>query len=521
MEKEKEVIKKKTNSKKITKEEKEKMLEETTGLTKEELDELKTEVENHSKKKNNKKVTKKETKKEKSPKKVTKKTEVKEEPKKAEVKDEPKKVEEKKVVTKKANKADDEDDIYLTQSFAPMIKKNNTRRLIAKILITVGIIGIIFYLGFIAYKKVYSLYLSKQPEAVFERTLNKLEDDLEKYYLSDELLDNFKLNVTLDTNYSKYKDYSGNYVFNYVNKGNNSYLAYQVDADHKLNLFNINDNQYLNFSTFKDYINISDDLDILKINKYLVGSYNISYYIKKNVSVIKDLIHEENLSKENTNIKIGNENVEVVKYTYELDKNEYEGVLKEYKKQVRDENVIELINDYIDLYDRDVESLKLNIYTDKELKSSFVGLDVEVNGFRKFYYYQNDDTYDVYYNYELVGTKDNMIIKNGEDKIGSIKFNTFEDDEIDLDYEVTYDDDEYEGTIKVLKEQNKVDVSFKAESGDKYFELDALIMKNNITIPDFVVSSINEYDEDKFNKEYDSFTKNIKNTELLEYIFDK
>jgi hypothetical protein len=27
--------------------------------------------------------------------------------------------------------------------------------------------------------------------------------------------------------------------------------------------------------------------------------------------------------------------------------------------------------------------------------------------------------------------------------------------------------------------------------------------------------------EDKFNKEYDSFTKNIKNTELLEYIFDK
>ena len=51
MEKEKEVIKKKTNSKKITKEEKEKMLEETTGLTKEELDELKTEVENHSKKK--------------------------------------------------------------------------------------------------------------------------------------------------------------------------------------------------------------------------------------------------------------------------------------------------------------------------------------------------------------------------------------------------------------------------------------------------------------------------------------
>ena len=235
-----------------------------------------------------------------NPKKVTKKTEVKEEPKK---------VEEKKVVTKKANKADDEDDIYLTQSFAPMIKKNNTRRLIAKILITIGIIGIVIYLGFIAYKKVYSLYLSKQPEAVFERTLNKLEDDLEKYYLSDELLDNFKLNVTLDTNYSKYKDYSGNYVFNYVNKGNNSYLAYQVDADHKLNLFNINDNQYLNFSTFKDYINISDDLDILKINKYLAGSYNISYYIKKNVSVIKDLIHEENLSKENTNIKIGNENV--------------------------------------------------------------------------------------------------------------------------------------------------------------------------------------------------------------------
>ena len=444
------------------------------------------------------------------------------------------KVEEKEdlVNTQEKKDNDKEEDIYLTTSFKPFKKRFRISKVFKIIIIILLVSAILFSLGFFVIKPLYNKYLQSKPHAIFNKTIDVVSSSLvsfindvvvedDKYYLDL----NYKLNSNIedlyyltDFNYgfrigidpSKkvydeliyIRDNDFDYGLNYIEKDDNIYVKYST-SDRILNLGKIEEdnNEYYN--------EIASLLD-----ESVVGKKNLIYYIEENTKIFKELLDVTDIVRENDELSINSRNIKVVRNTLNIDFTLALDLAKRYKELVlEDDKLLDIsasfndmtIQEYKDYLDNLVEEIdkdyqgSINIYTING--NEFVGIDIEENGFRNFYYYNYLDNFEFYFNatededclnggdcvidnqniLSLVGEKkDNYInvdvIYNNE-KIAVLEVKDFSKEKIDFAYEIIEEDSKINGNVLIYydSEDKTYNIDFGYKKDNSYINMNLYI----------------------------------------------
>lgn len=308
-----------------------------------------------------------------------------------------------------------DDDIYLTTAFKPLKKRFKISKLI-KILVTIIVmVALIFSVYYYFVKPVYNIYVNSKPDMIFNNTIDKVSEDFSSY---------------------------GKLIFNNRWDSNNDTDIYAYIKSKSSNIGDITDS-------------------------------NFTYTINKLRDITKDVIKEEKITSKSDTIEVRNEEIKVIRNTLELDSKTYNYVIDTYITKIFEDKVI--VDTLCNLLGKDSSTLRndildnkvssdnfktyVNIYTKKGVE--VVGFDIEEDGFRKFYWYQNKDgDFELYLN-DILGINDKVsiiAINNNDNKdlrvrlnsndIGSITINNLDKNKIDIDYNLKLDDTLYKGKIK-------------------------------------------------------------------------
>lgn len=425
-----------------------------------------------------------------------------------------------------------DDDIYLTTSFKPFKKRFKLRKVFKIMFEFMLVIVVLLSLYFLAFLPLYNKYLSSKPQAIFNNTVDSIGNGLVKL-IEDNVVDDdklyFDINFKINSNYDELY-YLSNYNYGYQIsvepklKTFNEYIYLNDgDSSYGINYFEKDSRAYLNYSTSENILDMgeldsdateeeryyNDILEMLKESK--TNKSDLIYYIEKNVDIIKRIYELADIAVSNDELEINGEIIKVKRNSWSFDNVSLEKALKMYEDFILDDEklldisaefngmTIDEYKEYLGNMENQIEEEHnecINIYTIKGNK--FVGLDEEENGFRLFYFYIYNGDFEMYLNFteneECLNGKDCVLdnqrvismnglnndsytevdIKYNNDKIGTLNVRDFTYDKINIEYDFSYDDNNFKGDLLVYKNENYVydiDLSYRCDA--KY--IDAII----------------------------------------------
>ena len=444
-------------------------------------------------------------------------------------KDEPKKEDDKVKIEQVSGKSD-LDDIYLTTSFKPLRKRFRVSKLLKKIITTVLIIAIFIGVGYFGVYPLLQKYVFNSPKRIFENSIDYVVDLVNKTIPTEDKdnkeIESFLYNYNLDfktnlegaeflNDYDYQLDIGSDFKQNTLlvdasmSKGNDKVGFQTYFKDKK---------SFVKFSTDDNYMLIDEDGEDIKSWEMgdIFNSFNqlstsdIKYYITGELKIMKSLLDDKYLSKDKDEITIDGKSVKVTRNTLKLDQETAIEIEKKfYEKLKEDKKLLEIyatLNDYTvseaedfidhidyeETYDEKYDAA-INIYTTKG--NEFAGIDYEENGFRLAYYYRNDYEFDLYLNltddevckegmdcnvddkmvFQINGeTKDKItevVIKYNNKKIATLNVREFKDDKIDFDYEINFQNVNFDGFVKIEKKDENINFDIKMNFSDYYFEM--------------------------------------------------
>lgn len=450
------------------------------------------------------------------------------------------------------------DDIYLTSSFKPFKKRFRLKKVFKVLFMLILLAIICISLTFFLILPIYNKFQASKPKAIFDTSLTYVGEQLDKVvdlaWLDLDVLDaevifdfdsnieglealtagSFGMKLVVDPDNKQYE----NSLF-VIDDKNNKY-GYSVIDDGK--------DLYYKFTSNDTYLKTKreeDTFDFDKVKEFLnneLSNKDYKYYIDAHIKILKEIITEDLLSSEKDEIEVDGKTISVTKNTLKLDKEKLKKLEKIYNEKVLDDNkLLEIeatlndttIDEVEKLYNEvsDYEDdylLVINIYTIKGNK--FVGFDIEEDGFRNAYYYENDGNFEAHLNLtedencligkdcnlenqmiiDFVGTKKDdytkvEILYNDED-VGSLKVRSFNFEKIDFTYKLIISDVVFEGviTLDINKENEEYDVGFSLELNDNYVDMNIkLNINTDSKFNGFSSNNIEKYSDTLFNKYYD------------------
>lgn len=336
-----------------------------------------------------------------------------------------KKLEKKASKNSKKKSSDDitEDDLFITQSFKPLRKRSKLLRLLKPILFFLifgcALFGLVY---FYVYPKLMQYFVT--PRYVFESAIDKVSSSVKEKIsgISDDV-NGFDLSIDINSNkYTVFNDY--NYSFSYINDDKDNLMAFNYYENEKnlgLNMYEINDSEYLNYSVNDEIYNVTNYENINTYYKYyqsindklnrITNKEDSLYLIDKHSEFMKSVLNKDNLFKENSSISINGVKKDVVKYSLNIDSTYYKEIKNAYLSFIKNDSrllsIIAEINNkdsdsYITYYEKNIllknndNRFVFDIYMVNG--TEFVGTDISINGFRSFYYYKYENNIEFYLN---------------------------------------------------------------------------------------------------------------------------
>lgn len=369
---------------------------------------------------------------------------------------------------------EDDDDLYLTNSFKPIKKKKRLKRSIVrffKILVILGIIGlIVWFVG----SKIYGMYLDTRPVNIYKTAILETGKTVNGFINSIPTKDNGMFEIQFKTNMKSY-DFLNNTMVGYGYSDNEDGFedyVYYIDGNYERNGLHT---LVKNNRVYKKY-DVSDVVYSSKLEENMmrdllqetdIDMNTIADVIEGNSKVISSILIEED-------IEVGTEELDIDGITVNVRCNTIvlsDSLIERYLDKLYENKV--LVNKMAKLFDKDSDVLRrylediISKYTD-ELKFNlyvtdryeFVGFDYELDGFRKMYYYQYKDNKDI--NVKL-----------------SDKFNLGIDVK-DKDVNVSLDNESKFNLVIKEFEKNVINLQYK--NSDSTISMDILIKKDNIVI---------------------------------------
>jgi hypothetical protein len=420
----------------------------------------------------------------------------------------------------KVTKVGTEEDLYLTSSFKPLKKRMKAGKIfkfLFKLIFTLALFGAFIYFVLLP---LYKMLEDSKPKAIFDNTIDFIHKQAEAFVDTNIPIDseNFTIEaiLDLDSNIKGVEEFVNNdYVFTFgyneeKNLVENGYYVQNNDKlRHGVTYFEKNNYFYSKLTTNDSYLNyglVEESEEEVVDAVELISTEEYKYYVSKLFDVLKKSISEEDLVAKKEELVIDGITIDVVRNSLELDKKQVikiydymcseflkdekflkiesiisESTIEEVKESYKEELVLE--DDYV---------ISFNIYTTKGTK--FVGIDIEENGFRNFYFYKYDNKFEAHANLsqdsecttggdcvadsrfviDLIGTtkgnETKVDIFLNEEDIGSLEVSEFNLNKIDFDYNIILGDIRYQGDVlyEFDKENKKYTIGFSLEFNDEY-----------------------------------------------------
>lgn len=454
----------------------------------------------------------------------------------------------------KITKVSTEEDLYLTSSFKPLknrIKVSKVFKTLLKLVFTVGIILAFIYFVIMP---LYKMLESSKPKVIFDHTLDFIKEQSftiidDNFINIDQDKYSYEMVIDFDSNIKDMELFTqNNFVYN-VGVDNKNFIyeegIFVENEDkvrHGFSYIEKNNTLYSKMTTsdiFLDEGTIDENFDEDVEHRYLATD-DYKYFITKFVDAIKGSFDEEDLVASKEELEIDGFTAEVVRNSLELNKDKIMAMDK-YMNSVllKDQRFIEIVAAMTDSTVEEIKEdfkqelnieddfvLSINIYTTKGNK--FAGFDIEVNGFRNYYFYKYDNKFVAHANLspdeectngrdcvasarvvlDLIGTTKNNetkvdVILNDED-IGSLNIKELSTKGIDLDYNLIVQDIRFQGEfLSSFDSKNKnVEIKFSLEFLEQYFSLDAKVTYD-------IMDNIGYVDETKVEKYTDKLNDKL------------
>lgn len=482
------------------------------------------------------------------------------------------------VLDEKKEKSGREEDIFLTTSLKPIKRKIRFGKLFKAIFALLIVVLAFGALGYFVALPMYKKYVDSRPKMIFDNTIEALSTQYGSVFKKlmstggeNSYIDfNFRINSN-DSNLYVLSNYNFGYSFG-VDPDNDSLETkiYLKDGKQLYGISSIrnNDSYYLKTTTSDEYLDVTSEMSddakksvIDGLSELYQASSNISeddldYFINKNVEILKELFDKSLITAENDEIEVDGQKIKVVKNSFKIDRKDAEKITKRYFEFINeDRRLLKIynilndeknedknidVNDYINDLSDDY-SFVFNIYTINGTK--VVGADMEEDGFRFFYYYSTDESFNLFIDlttdedcvngtdcnlskqdiYEIVGKKNNTaydvkINYNGQ-KVADLVVRSFTIDKIDFDYEVTIEEEIYKGNVLLLSDFNdfSFNLDFSIKSNGDYVNINLFIdFKQNKEIGNVDEERIVKYTEKAYNKQIEELYKSMDEEGLAE-----
>ena len=415
---------------------------------------------------------------------------------------------------------EEDEDIYITQSFQPIIKKKRLIRSVIKffkILIVLTILGVG---GFFIFNKVLSIYNSTRPVNIYKAFVDGVVEESTRA-LGNIDIDDYKFDIDVDTNMKSY-DYLNNGNFGYgfnVKEDKYQDYIYYVDNYEEVGVYTLIDDEKM----YKKYTNDDDiykskyeESSIRDLIKFVSLNYdNLDDIIEGNGKIINEILKVEYIKEIEDEIEINGETVDVKCLSIEFT----DEIINEYIDELKKDNALvikmaKLLNKDTDAFVRyiedklsEIEGNKFNLYITKDYK--IIGFDYEIDGFRDVYVYKYNDSCDVSIKYDKyvkylfnslgieVGNINNINLNIKEDNNVNIatdnndKFNLVvkEFDKSIISFE--YKNNSSTKVMEVVIKKDSIVIEYKNDDG-KYFDMDITLSKNaysDMDLDDAIISS--------------------------------
>ena len=384
---------------------------------------------------------------------------------------------------------DEDDDLYLTQSFKPLKKKKRLKRSIVKFLKTLVILGIIGLVGWIVGSKLYGIYLDTKPVNLYKKVILETGKKVNSVINSIPIKDNYIFEMQFDSNMKSY-DYLNGISVGYgylIEEDNYEDYIYYIDGNYERNGIHTlvkNDKAYKKYDISDVVFNskleeskVRDLIEDLTLNIDLINDV-----IEGNSKVISNILEEDDIEVSDEELEVNGTTINVRCNSIVLSDSLVERYLDElYKDKVLVNKMSKLFNkenDVLRRYLNDkiskyVDEINFNLYVTDRYE--FVGFDYELDGFRDMYYYQYNGSYDV-------NIKLNKYINRLLDVL-DIKIDSKANlgiDVIDKDVDVSVNSDNKFNLV--FKELEKNVINFQYKNSDSTVSMDIIIKKDNIVI---------------------------------------
>lgn len=401
----------------------------------------------------------------------------------------------KKVDSKKVEK--ENDDIYLTAAFKPLKTTTKIKKMVIKpILIIIFLVALVGALGYYVGLPMYKDYLSSKPEKVFKEVFNKYEEYSKRILVKDEK--NTVLNFSIDTNDKALSSLNkANFGVSLNNDNGNYFEEFYIQKKKELKTsYYESDNSYYAFLS-DEYVMLDDDCADDYYNRLLKYWSNggINNLNDQMIKSLNELLTSENLKQEKDDLEINGKKYDVVVNSLELDASDLQKIADDLiltKKNDRENNdlydyFVKRIKKIIDSNKELTTILKLNIYLDNQ--NSFVGLDIEYQGFRIAYYYKTNDNVELYLNVKYKKKNANMKVQGSKELKGNLQglsINSFEFDEVSddtwkINCNVESSKYEYVSSIVLNFSDNGFNGSLDLDYDDKFFNIAYYYKKTDVS----------------------------------------
>lgn len=470
-----------------------------------------------------------------------------------------------------ADRKVNDDDIYLTTAFKPLKKRFKLSKLFKKLIFLFFVLGILCALFYFVLKPIYGLYVNSQPHMIYNNSLDYMEaainekiDDIysdgETIFMDGEIGIRTSGEVELrDINNYTFDFYTGidpigkavEYGY-YAN--NQEKVGYRVILN--------DDNRYVNYIGSNNYLEMDkESANSESISKYY-GDYvekvrtltkdEMKYLVSKTTDILKNSIGNEEIIAQKDIIKVKDEEISVIRNSLKIDgevalrmqKSIVNGIIEDSKLSdiyssllnVSNGNIKTKLDEALEIKDDSI----INIYTKNGVQ--VVGIDIQSNGFRDFYWYQNEEgTFETYIKmpkascednkdcdnaernvYSAVGSKENdnilVNIKYNEKEFGDLIVKNFSDEQIDFDFKIKIDNDDTTGEFLVNLKENNAKGKIATKIKDNNYEFDVNVkIKKGLSIGEIDGTKI-PLNSDSWEEETINYKNLIKNKDDFQYL---
>lgn len=435
-----------------------------------------------------------------------------------EVKEEPKEEKKPKKVKDSKKVSQDEEDLYLTQSFKPIRTRRRLKKGVIKFFRNLIIFGILGALGYFGYLKVSEIYNMLKPVNVYKEVIKGLEEAAvaELYILPRD--GDFEVEVSVDTNMKGYEYFNGNtmsYTYNYLENGYEDLLKVN-----DLGIYTLRNDE----STYVQYTNSSNIFEaeerVSMWAEIATGVFetrdNLKDIIEGNSDILIDILEEDDVETDSEEMNINDLSLDVKCHTVKLT----DDLINRYLVQLfKDRDLVDNmakfmgmdVEDFKEDYEKSLLKLSgkvnFNVYVHK---LTFVGFDIEVDGFREAQMYEYENEYDYKINglYSIFGVE-------GLEADFHLSGNNSDDDTAvlleDSDEEIVF------GYMNTKVTVNSNEWKYEYKKGDNYATVIVKFKDGkdlNLSVDNLITST------KSIDKEHVKFEKELTENEVIVYLVE-